>query len=289
MDVEFHIDDLGVVVELDIVRFQILDHGEDHGLILVVLRESQGLEIRQTAHMVDEAFDVEFHLQGAVPVLEGEHSAPVEPEVGVQYLVVKEIRDALVIKLLVGGEEQLHDLHGRLVGQGKLPVGVGILAPIDSGTAEGVVGVLFVQPVVFVQNTDALRLNGRNGVEQIPHDLKMVVHLAATAHDISHTGILPAVAGSTGDGVFLKEMDVLTFHLTIPHQIAGCGQGRQPGADNIGRLLVNALRLQRTCKCFISAACIIHIVRLLVFCLCLYCSRKLLHMIWAKAAPMPVF
>ena len=45
-----------------------------------------------------------------------------------RHFVVKEIGDALVLQLLVGGEEQLHDLHGALVGDVKLAVGVGVLA-----------------------------------------------------------------------------------------------------------------------------------------------------------------
>ena len=97
-------------------------------LVLVVTGEAQGLEVRQTADVVDVALDVQLHFQRAVPVLKGEHGAPVQPEVAVQNFVVKEISDALVLQLLVGGEEQLHDLHGALVGDVKLAVGVGVLA-----------------------------------------------------------------------------------------------------------------------------------------------------------------
>ena len=43
----------------------------------------------------------------------------------------------------------------------------------------GVVGVLLVQPVVLVQNADSLGLDGGDGVEQVPHDLEVVIHLPA--------------------------------------------------------------------------------------------------------------
>ena len=98
-----HVRDLNAEVELHAVALQVLDHGQDHGLILVVLGEAQRLEVGQTADVVDIALDIELHLQGAVPVFKGEHRAPVEPEVGVQHLVVEEVGDALVLKLLVRG------------------------------------------------------------------------------------------------------------------------------------------------------------------------------------------
>ena len=43
--VELHVGDLHAVVELDIVALQILHHGQNHGLILVVLGEAQGGEV----------------------------------------------------------------------------------------------------------------------------------------------------------------------------------------------------------------------------------------------------
>ena len=52
-----------VVMELNAVDLQIPYHGQDHGLVLVIAGEAQRFEIRQTAHMVDEALDVPLHLQ----------------------------------------------------------------------------------------------------------------------------------------------------------------------------------------------------------------------------------
>ena len=85
--------DLHAEVELHAEALEVLDHRQDHGLILVVLREAQRREVGQSADVVDIALDIELHLQRAVPVLKGEHRAPVEPEVGIEHLVVEEVGD----------------------------------------------------------------------------------------------------------------------------------------------------------------------------------------------------
>ncbi len=238
---------------------QVLYHGQNHGFVLVVAGKAQRLEVGQAADVMDEALDIPLHFQGGVPVLEGEHGAPVKPEVGVQHLVAKEVSDAFVIELLIGGKEQLHDLHGSLVGHGELAVGVRVLPPIDGGTAQGVVGIFLVQPVILVQHTDALGLNGGDGVEQIPHDLEMVVHLTAAPHDIAHVLKLPAVAGAAGDGILLKDVDVLALHLAVPNQIAGGGKSGKAGADDIGGLVIHTLRFPGAGKSLVVTAGIIHI------------------------------
>ena len=258
LDFELDVDHLGVVVELHAVGFQVPDHRQDHGLVLVILGEAQRGEVRQAADVVDVALEVELHLQRAVPVFKGEHRAPVEPEVGIQDLVVEEVGDALVVELLVGGEEQAHDLHGRLVGEVELAVGVGVFAALDGGTAKGVVGILLVQIVVLVQNAQSLGLNGRNGAEQVPHDLEVVVHLAPAAHDVAQAEVLEAVAGAAGDGILFEDVNVLSGHLTVAHQETGCGQRRQAGADDIRGLAVHTLGLEGTNERFVIAVGIIH-------------------------------
>ena len=256
--VELHVGDLHAVMEPDVVALQILHHGQDHGLILVVLGEAQGGEVGQAADVVDIALDIQLHLQRAVPVLKGEHGAPVQPEVGVQHLVIEEVGDLLVLQVLVGGEEQLHDLHGALVGDVELAVGMGVLAAVNGGAAQGVVGVLLVEPVVLVQNADTLRFDGGDGTEQVPHDLEMVVHLAAAAHDVAQVLELIAVAGAAGQATLFQNVDVLALHLAVADQIAGGGQGSQTAAHDIGGFVVHALGLFGTGKGFIVTAGIIH-------------------------------
>ena len=264
LDLEADVGDLGLILELHAVVFQIGDHGQDDGLILVVAGKAQGGEVGQTADVVDIALEVELHLQCAVPVLEREHGAPVHPEVGAEDLVVEDVGDLLVLQLLVRGEEELHDLHRAPVGDAELAVGVGILAALFGGTAEGLVGVFLVQPVILIQNAGPLRLQRRDGAQQIPHDLEVVVHLAAAAHHIADV-VLVAVAGTAGQRVLLDHMDVVALHLTVADQIAGSGQCRQTRTDDIGRFIVNAFRLFGVCKRFVVATGIIHNADLLKF------------------------
>ena len=141
-------------------------------------------------------------------------------------------------------------------------VAVGILAAVDGSTAEGLVGVLLVQPVILVQHAGSLGLQRGDGAEQVPHDLEMVVHLTAAAHDIADI-VLVAVAGTAGQRVLLKHMDVVALHLAVTDQVAGGSQGRQTGADEVSRFIVNALRLFGVCKCFVVATGIIHTGNLL--------------------------
>ena len=256
--VELHVGDLHAVMKPDVVALQILHHGQDHGLVLVVLGEAQGGEVGQAADMVDIALDIQLHLQRAVPVLKGEHGAPVQPEVGFQHLIIEEVGDLLVLQVLVGGEEQLHDLHGALVGDVELAVGMGVLAAVNGGAAQGVVGVLLVEPVVLVQNADTLRFDGGDGTEQVPHDLEMVVHLAAAAHDVAQVLELIAIAGAAGQAALFQNVDVLALHLAVADQIAGGGQGSQTAAHDIGGFVVHALGLFGTGKGFIVTAGIIH-------------------------------
>ena len=237
--------------------FQVGDHGQDDGLVLVIPGEAEGREVGQTADVVDIPLEVELHLEGAVPVLKGEHGAPVEPEVGVEHLIVKKVGDLFVLKLLVGGEEELHDLHGSLIRQAEPAVGVGVLAPVHGSAAEGIVGVGLVQPVILVQHTGSLRFQRRDGAEQIPHDLEVVVHLTSAPHHIADV-VLVAVAGTAGQGVFFKNVYPLPLHLAIPHQIAGCRQGRQAAADDISRFAIHAFGLAGPRKGFVIATGIIH-------------------------------
>ena len=167
--------------------------------------------------MVDVALDVQFHLQSAVPVLEGEHGAPIEPEVGIEHLVVEEVGDFLAIQFLVGGEEQLHDLLRGFVRQFEFAVGAGVLALIDGGAAQRRVRVFLIEPVVFVEYGHAFRFDGRDGTEQIPHHLEVVVHFTPTAHHIAQAGNIRAIACAAWNRVFFEYVDVIAGHLRIAY------------------------------------------------------------------------
>ena len=230
---------------------------QDHRLILVVAGETQRAQVGQTVNVVDVTLQVKLHLKGAVPLLEREHGLPVGPEVRGVELIVKHVIDLLVLEGLVGRHEQLEQLRGGTRRQAVLAVGMGILALLLRGTAERVVRICLVEPVILIQHAYALRLNGRDGAEQVPHALEMVVHLAAAAHHIADI-VLVAVAGTAGQGLLLEHMDMLALHLAVTHQITCSRQCSQTGTNDICRFMIDTLRLFRSCKCFIVATGIVH-------------------------------
>ena len=257
-DVELHVVDLDAVLERHVESLQIPDHRQNHRLILIVFCEAERGEIRQTADVMHISLQVPLHLQRAVPVLKGKHGAPVQPEIGLENLIVENLVDALVIKLLIRGQIQLHDLHAALVRQTELLVCVRVLPAVLRRAAQRIVRIPLVQPVIFIQYADALRLDGRNGAEQIPHAFKVIVHLPAAAHNIADIGHILSVTGTSRDLVLLQNMNMTSRHLRIPHEIAGSGQRCKSRADDICRFLFHALRFFRAGKCFIIAAGIIH-------------------------------
>ena len=104
-----------VVVELHAESFQILDHRQNHRLILVVTGETQRTEVRQSANMMNISTDIQLHFQRTMPIFESEHGAPVRPEIRIENLIVEIIRNFLAVQFLIRREEQLHDLHRSFV------------------------------------------------------------------------------------------------------------------------------------------------------------------------------
>ena len=80
---------------------------EHERLVLVVPRELEGREVGHAADVMDEAMEVELHLERAVPLLEGEHRPPVQPEVALQEVLAEDLVDPLALHLLARGEEHL--------------------------------------------------------------------------------------------------------------------------------------------------------------------------------------
>ena len=169
-----------------------------------------------------------------MPFLKGEHGLPVNPEVGGIELVVEHVVDGDVLKVLVGGHEQLQQLHAGAGGKGVFPVGVGVLALLLGDAAEGEVGVFLVQGVILGENGLAGIDDGGDGTEQVPHALEMVVHFAAAAHNEALGGVIDAVAGTAGQRQMLKQGDVIAGHLGVADQENGSSQAAEAGADYVG-------------------------------------------------------
>ena len=114
-NLEIDILHLHVVVELHAESFQILDHRQNHRLILVVTGKTQRAEVWQSANMMNISTDIQLHFQRTMPIFESEHGAPVHPEIRIEDFIVEIIRNFLAVQFLIRREEQLHDLHRGFV------------------------------------------------------------------------------------------------------------------------------------------------------------------------------
>ena len=224
---------------------------------------------------MDIAAEVTLHLQCAGPTLECKHGLPVQPEVCAPEGLGQHLGNLLVLQILFGGQEQLGQGQSRRLIQLEFSIRVGVLTAVDGGAAERIVGVVLVEPIILVQYGNAGGLNGGNIPEGIPHDLKMVVHFTATAHEEALGDVLAAVAAAAGQIQLLQQMNVLALHLTVPHQIEGCGETGQTGADDISGFFIHTLGLLGVGKGFISACGIIHKITscVVVFSCCLHYIR----------------
>ena len=163
----------GIELEVYAGILEVFLHRKNQGFILVVLREFQCGEVRQSADVMNEPLEVQLHLQCTVPVFECEHGSPVQPEGGIEDFIIENILDRLVVQILVSCHEEFHDLHAAFLAQVELTVGMGILAAVLRCTAQRVVRA-FCQPVILVENGYARCLNRRDAVEQIPQALEVV-------------------------------------------------------------------------------------------------------------------
>ena len=151
-DVKEDIGNFSAELEIHPRLFQVFLHGQNQRFVLVVAGELEGTEIRQPGDVVDETLEIQLHFQGAVPVFEGKHGAPVQPEGGIKHLVVKDIFDGLVVEVLVLGHEQFDDFHAGFLAQVELSVGMGVLSAVDGGTAKRIVGIVLVEPIELIQH-----------------------------------------------------------------------------------------------------------------------------------------
>lgn len=117
LDVEIDVGDLDAVAKSHTAILQPFDQRQDHRFILVVAVELERGKIRQTADMVDEAMQIELHLERGMPFLEGEHGAPVEPEVAPEEIIAEDFVDPLVLHLLPRREEDGDQISSRAIAE----------------------------------------------------------------------------------------------------------------------------------------------------------------------------
>ena len=134
---------------------QVLLHGQDQGLVLVVPGKFQGAEVGESRDVVNEALEVELHLQGAVPVLNRQTwSASTARRWRRTPRRQRRPRWSCRTGPRRGGHEEPHDLHAspfwlRL----NFPSVRGVPGPGPTvARHRGVVGVLLVEPVELIQH-----------------------------------------------------------------------------------------------------------------------------------------
>ena len=217
-DVEVDIGDLAAVLEHHTLVQQPLHQRLHQRFVLVVLGELQRREIRHAGDLVDEAVQVELHLERRVPFLEGEHRAPVEPEVAVQELQPEDLVDALVLHLPAGGQEELDQLLLRRLAEREQAVGVRVFAAIHGGALQRGVRIVFVEPIELVEHAGAVDLQRRDRAVQVPQALEVIFHFAPAANHEAFFRLLDAVQRATRQQLLLQQGDPVARHLAVADQ-----------------------------------------------------------------------
>ncbi len=256
--VEIDVGDLDPVAEFHPAFDEPFVQRQDQGFILVVAGEFDRRKIRHPADMVDEAVQVELHLQRGMPVLEGEHGAPVEPEIAGEKFLRENVVDALVLHALAAGEEELGDFALGAAAQGEKAVGLRVLPPVNGGALQRKIGIVLVQPVKFVEHAGALDLQRGNRAIQIPEALETVLHLAAAANDETLFGDMGAVERAAGEVQLFEDGDFVAGHVGVADEEGRAGQRRQSRTDEPGGLVLHALGLARSRKSLVIAAAVSH-------------------------------
>ncbi len=253
-----HIGYFRMELEINARFLQIPLHGQNQGFILIILCKFQRAEIRQSRNMMDKSLEIQFHFQRAVPVFKCKHGPPVQPKSGTKHFLVKNVLDGFIVKILVPGHKQFHDLHTALPAQIEFAVRMGVLPLLFCCPAQGKIGILFVQPIILIQHRYSRRFQGRNAAEQIPQAFKMILHLAPAPHNVAPGGIINSVAGASRYIHGLQNMDMGARHLSVPYQKTCCRQGCQTASYQIRIFFFHSLRLFRSRKGLIIAVCVIN-------------------------------
>ena len=185
--------------------------------------------------------------------MEGEHRLPVKPEVAVPEVIVEVIAYLLVFEVFFGRHKQFTYLHSRFFVKPEFIVRMRVFAAVDGRSAKRVVGVGFVEPVIFVENRKTRIFERRNVPEHFPHNFEVVVHLSAAAHIIAASRNRSAVARAARYIEFFEQVNMFAFHLAVPDEEERRGESRKPRADNISRFAVYAFGFNRASERFVIA------------------------------------
>ena len=128
--------------------------------------------------------------------MECKHGLPIKPEVSVPERIREHVANLLALKVLLGSHKQLSKRKRRLFIKIELLVCVSVFAALLGSSAERVVWIMLVEPVVLIKYRDTRCFDRWNVSKHIPHALKVVVHLSATAHVETLAYIFAAVTAS---------------------------------------------------------------------------------------------
>ena len=240
--------DVHTVLNTHTVCFQVLAKRKNHALVLIVFCKAQCRKIGKSVNVMHVSAKIALHLQCTGPFLERKHGLPIQPEVCTPEGFRQNFFDLLVLQILLRCDKQAGQRQCRFFIQRKLFVCMRILSAIDGCTAQRIVGVMFIQPIVLVQYRNIRRFNGWYVTEYIPHYLKVVIHFTTAAHIKSLGHIFSAVAATAGNIQLFQKVNVLSLHLSVTYQIKGGSQSGKPGTDDIGRFFVHTQRLLGACK-----------------------------------------
>ena len=159
VDVEYHVFDVYTVFDFYAAFFQIFLKGLNKAFVLIIFGETQSRKIGQSVDMVNVPLQIPLHFERRIPRMEREHRLPVKPEVAVPEIIVEIIADFLVFEFFFGRHEQFAYLHRRFFVKSEFVVGMRVFAAIDGRSAKRIVGVGFVEPVIFVENRTNIRFD----------------------------------------------------------------------------------------------------------------------------------
>ena len=142
--IKLHIGHSCVIFKSNTVLLQIMYQGKNQRFILVVGSKFQAGEVGDVVRMMDEACQVAAHLNSTVPVFEGKHSAPEQPEIRLEEVLGEYIGDFFIIQFLLWGKNQSSQFHDSLIGQSKLMQCVGILTLLFGHTDRRAAGVIHI-------------------------------------------------------------------------------------------------------------------------------------------------
>ena len=245
-EVEIQVEHVAAVLETDALGGERIAQRLDEGVVLVVLAELHHRHVLEAPEAVHEAVHVALHLQQRLPVVEGEHGAPEEPEVGGEELGREVLVDRHTLDIGLAGEEQLDQLAAHLGVQAEAGVVLHLPVLVDQSAVRPV-RVDVVDVVELVEHRVALaELEGGHVGEEIPEAVVPGLHLASATQDVARLGRTGGIDAATGDLVHLQDGDVLPGDVAVTDRDERSCQGGEAAADGEDPAVFDTGGRQRT-------------------------------------------